>query len=374
MYRENTKANLPHKSQTYSSTYDKHPIFGNIGGWVCDSTTGTLKYKLDKNDWSKKADGTLSNLTGADGDVMVKIPAFYIKTTKQANGKPKFEIDDTIPNSTGTNGRTGFYVHPAFKKADGTIRPYFLWGAYKGVEQGGKLRSISGVIPTTNKTKATFQDLARQGRSIDFGITSFFERMAIQLLFYAEFGTLNCQEACGRGIVDLAESSTVPTECRTGGTNSLGDRSGYVGTNGESGVRYRGIEDLWGNVWDFLSGIMITDKGWHYTNDHTKMDNISQMSLYAMDLSKKYPEGYVKEMEYPTGSEWMFFPKTTTGASGNTYFCDYHWPRNVGQENLVLAGARWVSDSGAGLADWTCGGVASSLLVTVGARLSFSNQ
>ena len=41
-YTQNTKANLPHKSQTYSSPFDEHPIFGNIGGWVCDTTTMSL--------------------------------------------------------------------------------------------------------------------------------------------------------------------------------------------------------------------------------------------------------------------------------------------------------------------------------------------
>lgn len=53
-YRQNTKANLPHKSQSYSSVFDSHPIFSNIGGWVVDTTTGALKYKLDKMDWSEK--------------------------------------------------------------------------------------------------------------------------------------------------------------------------------------------------------------------------------------------------------------------------------------------------------------------------------
>ena len=83
-YRENTKAQLPHKSQLYSSPFDNHPIYSNMGGWVCDTTTMALKYKLDKNDWAKKADGTPSNLTGTDGDVMVKVPAFILELQDKA--------------------------------------------------------------------------------------------------------------------------------------------------------------------------------------------------------------------------------------------------------------------------------------------------
>ena len=86
---------------------------------------------------------------------------------------------------------------------NGQVRPYFLWGAYKGYEKDGKLRSISGVLPTVSKTKASFQDLARQGRNTNFGLTAVFERWAIMLMFYTEFGTLDSQEACGRGIVDM---------------------------------------------------------------------------------------------------------------------------------------------------------------------------
>lgn len=378
-YRENTKAQLPHKSQLYSSPFDNHPIYSNIGGWVCDTTTMALKYKLNKTDWTKKADGSPSNLTGTDGDVMVKIPAFYIRVTRQSNGKPKFEIDDTIPDLYGSNGKAGFFVHPAFRMANGQVRPYFLWGAYKGYEQSGKLRSISGVLPTVNKTKSSFQDLARQGRNTNFGIASAFERWAIMLLFYTEFGTLNSQEACGRGIVDMTWEeglTTNPDIRKTGQSNSLGDRSGYVdggNGNGKSSVRYRGIEDLWGNVWEFLSGIMVTDKGWHYTNEHSKMDTISSMTLFAKDLSDKVTNGYLADMEYPNGLEWTFIPKVA-GGSESTYYCDYFYSHDSGEENIVLAGADWADASAAGLAYWYCGSVASYSNSTFGARLSYAQQ
>ena len=378
-YTQNTKANLPHKSQTYSSPFDEHPIFGNIGGWVCDTTTMELKYKLDKLDWSKKSDGNASNLTGTDGDVMVKIPAFFFKVTRQSNGKPRFEIDDTIPDLYGSNGKPGFVVHPAFVKSNGQIRPYFLWGAYKGYINDNVLRSVSGVLPTVSKTKSAFQDAARQGRTTDFGIVGVYERWAIQLLFYAEFGTLDCQEACGRGIVDMTWEEGVTTNPdirKTGSSNSLGDRSGYVDSgngNGKSSIRYRGIEDLWGNVYEFLSGIMVTDKGWHYTNEHSIMDTISSMKLYAKDLTSKVPNGYITDMEFPVGLEWTFIPKTT-GGTGNTYYCDYLYSHDSGEENIVLAGGAWADASVAGLACWDCSYVASNAGSPLGARLSYAQQ
>ncbi|MGL5049637.1 MAG: hypothetical protein ACRC6E_03275, partial [Fusobacteriaceae bacterium] len=97
-----TKANLPHLSQVYSSNWDSHPIIGQIGGWVCDTTTGALKYKLNKLDWNKKLDDSVATLTGEDGDVMVKIPAFYFKATTNSYGKIDWELDDTIPDEFGS--------------------------------------------------------------------------------------------------------------------------------------------------------------------------------------------------------------------------------------------------------------------------------
>lgn len=381
-YLENTKANLPHKSQSYSSPYDNHPIYGNIGGWVCDTTTAALKYKLNKTDWSKKMDGSPSNLTGTDGDVMVKIPAFFMRVTRQPNGKPKFEIDDTIPDIWGSNGKAGFFVHPAFKMANGQVRPYFLWGAYEGYIQDTKLRSVSGVLPTTSKTKAAFQDAARQGRSIDYGIQAVYEYWAVMLLMYVEFGTLNLQEAIGRGIVDYStwqEGTTPEVQAKriTGFSNSLGDRSGYLENgelkNGKCSVRWRGIENPWGNIWKFLSGIMVTDKGWHYTNDHSKMDTISSMSLFAKDLSSKVNPGYLTDMEFPNGLEWTFIPKST-GGSDSTYYCDYFYTHDTGEENIVLAGGRWNDASSAGVACWSCDFVASDSGSVLGARLSYAAQ
>lgn len=192
-YTQNTKANLPHKTQTYSSPFDQHPIYSQIGRWVCDKDTMALKYKLSKTDSTKKLDNSPAVLDGTDGDVMVKIPAFFMKVTRQPNGKPKFEIDDTIPDKFGSNGKPGFFVHPAFVKKNGEVRPYFLDGAYEGYVHNSQLRSMSGVLPTISKTKAQFIDAARQGRNADFSIESIYRWWAMQILMYVEFGTLNIQ-------------------------------------------------------------------------------------------------------------------------------------------------------------------------------------
>jgi hypothetical protein len=76
---------------------------------------------------------------------------------------------------------------------------------------------------------------------------------------YIEYGTLDIQTALGKGIVDLA-SGTGFAGKNTGadsidsrlGTNGTGTGSG---TNGQTPVCWRGIENPYGNVWEFMAGI-----------------------------------------------------------------------------------------------------------------------
>ena len=371
-YTQNTKANLPHLNQVYSSVWDNHPIIGQIGGWVCDHVTGELKYKLHKTDWTKKSDGSASVLTGEDGDVMVKVPAYYLKITMEAYGQPRYELDDTIPDRHATNGRPGFFVHPAFLTKSGKVKPYILVGAYKGYILNNQLRSISGVKPSVSQTISSFTDKARQGRNAGINkhdITRFYERMALNLLFYFEFGTLDGQTAVGQGWSSGNTESNI-----TGTTNSLGDRSGYVGdTNGKASIRWRGIEDYWGNVWEFVNGFMISDIGYHYTNDVTKFLNMGAMETYAKDLSAKVPNGYITDMEKIPGKEWMMIPKST-GGSASTYWCDYFYSHDPTEQNIALAGGSWDNGAHCGPAYWTCRNVASYASSNLGARLSCSEE
>lgn len=378
-YTQNTKANLPHLNQGYSSIWDNHPIIGQMGGWVCDKDTGALKYKLHKTDWTKKIDGSASVLTGEDGDVMVKVPAYYLKITMESYGQPRYEIDDTIPDEYGTNGRPGFFVHPAFLTKSGKVKPYILVGAYKGHVLNNQLRSISGVIPTGSQTISSFTDKARQGRNIEANkhdITRFYERMALNLLFYFEFGTLDGQTALGKGRSGyiFEEIEDINSFNFTGVTNSLGDRSGYIGdNNGRTPIRWRGIEDYWGLFFEFVNGFMVSDIGYHYTNDINKFLNIEAMEVYAKDLSVKIPEGYITDMEKIPGKEWMMIPKTT-GDSKSTYWCDYFMSHNPTEQNIAVVGGIWGMDMMCGPAFWLLEGVATSDSPEAGARLSCSKE
>ena len=83
---------------------------------------GVVQYYLDEADSTKKRDGTASVLTGADGQVMVEIPAFYYKYGYSGTTHT-CEISQT-PLS-------GYTLHPAFIK-NNKIVPNRYIGAYEG--------------------------------------------------------------------------------------------------------------------------------------------------------------------------------------------------------------------------------------------------
>jgi hypothetical protein len=93
---------------------------------------GSVNYYLNPTDWTQKEDGSASNLTGADGMVMVEIPRFYVRNSSAGNlWKPEISATPLA----------GYVVHPAFIK-DGIEVPFRYISAYDACVQ--KTQAITG--------------------------------------------------------------------------------------------------------------------------------------------------------------------------------------------------------------------------------------
>jgi hypothetical protein len=93
---------------------------------------GSVNYYLNPTDWTQKEDGSASDLTGADGMVMVEIPRFYVRNSSSGNlWKPEISATPLA----------GYEVHPAFIK-DGVEVPFRYIGAYDACVQ--KTQAITG--------------------------------------------------------------------------------------------------------------------------------------------------------------------------------------------------------------------------------------
>jgi hypothetical protein len=93
---------------------------------------GAVNYYLNPTDWTQKEDGSASDLTGADGMVMVEIPRFYVRNSSSGNlWKPEISATPLA----------GYVVHPAFIK-DGIEVPFRYISAYDACVQ--KEQAITG--------------------------------------------------------------------------------------------------------------------------------------------------------------------------------------------------------------------------------------
>jgi len=278
---------------------------------------GNVNYYLNPTDWTQKADGSASVLTGADGMVMVQIPKFYVRNASAGSiWKP---LISATPLS-------GYDVHPAFIK-DGAEVPYRYYSAYDAAaisgstvietnnenDQSGrvntgtdKLISVSGVYPMAGLTRNEFRLLAAN-RGTGWRLGDYALWSAIGLLLSVEAQTLQSQGTYGVG---NTRHTTWPAggvfadnnrTVQSGAGNSIGNGSGGLATgtintsNNGDFVKYRGIENFWGNVWNWTDGIVLYSEGntagnkvFAYWNNNT-----SQFADVAnADPSTSIPTGY----------------------------------------------------------------------------------
>lgn len=307
-----------------SSNWDTTDIFKNIK--PCLLKAGVVQYYLDPTDYSKKADGSTSDITsGNDGDVMIEIPkmGYSISTSGDTlSVKLTSKLDD--PNFK-------YYAHSRNSEGD---RENLYIGAYLGWRDGSsKLRSISGKTPTASQTIGTFRTQA-QANGTGYDQISFYPLTLLQCLYLIKYKSLDSQTALGRGYVDGNASATA-----TGGTNTKGMYFGE--TTGKQQMKFAGIEDFWGNLLYWIDGLYsdgsrniltafigFNDNGTNYTNNgQGATSNIG---------------GYTKTVQGDSGKGFVM---KSDGGSTSTYFCDYGY---LNASRLPYFGGGWSHGSAAG--------------------------
>ena len=145
---------------------------------------------------------------GTNGDVMVRIPKFYYKREKTADGCEEWWICAVkLP---------GYALHPLFMD-DGKEVSEVFHSAYNAssytdeADSKVKLQSITGVQPRTRTTIANFRTYARNKGSI-WGIEDISCINALQLLYMVEYANTNSQSVLGSGVSLLQYTSHLAVE------------------------------------------------------------------------------------------------------------------------------------------------------------------
>ena len=333
---------------------------------------------------------------GSNGQVMVYQPKFYylvapINYDVQETGvgyhlrKANYYVSE--------KARTGFRLHPAFYDVNGNQVDYILMGAYEAclydtsaseyitddaqVMTVGedKLSSIAGVKPvsgsTQNLTRPNVETLAQNRGSNWHGSTVKIASMN-QLLCMIEMGTMNFQSAIGQGVVSYASGSGNEAS-NTGATSSLGNGTGQATqtthissdgtetidtTSGKLSVSYRGLENPWGNIWEFEYGVNIWGNGnmaggEPYVADDFNFAESKRTDNYeGAGFTVTNANGYISAMGYSTRCDWLFMASETAGNSSLPVGDYTYVTPNLNGYRIALLGGDWSIGANAGGFFW----------------------
>lgn len=342
----------------YSISRDKtasSPVWARTDeavGMTATASVGTTAGASDFDNcypWSGIVRETLST-----GDVMVKIPKFYFQRYREGN----------IEHIRIADKKTiGFELHPAFKHA-GVEVDYIYVGAYKTSSNN---KSVSGASPQVSQTRATFRSNAKvkgAGWSLwDVAVLS-----AIQMLMLVEFATNNMQSAIGRGYCD-SNSAAIST----GSCNSVANLTGRpAGTDGKVDVVWRGIEGLWGNIWEWVDGVNWNDGTYYVCNDPSKYadDTATNYTALSFKGATNWSSSYITEEGLDTGdNEHVMLPAAAGSGSESTYDCDACWSSTGWR--VFHRGGSWSSGSSCGLFTAYLSNTSSLSYASIGSRLLY---
>lgn len=297
----------------------------------------------------------MREVTDDYGNKFIRIPKFYIHKENTA-GKLAIRISKE-PIAGGYLPHC-FYDHVANKEL-----AYVDVGKYLASlsTDGTKLESKSGMIPLVSRTISDFRTLAKANGSgyqqLDIHVVD-----VLRCLFYVEFATLNGQT--------VHPGYTGGTEAiDTGGTDGVVASSGAAGSSNLYQFMYRGIEDLWGHVWQFVDGVNILDSQAYVADNANQYASDVFVAPYKkLSYKNATTNGYVKDMGFDPNNPSAMFPIAVAGgANSTTYYADNYY-QDVGQR-IAIFGGLWSAGAVAGPSYWALHSGSSTSSALFGGRL-----
>lgn len=275
---------------------------------------GTVDYELDPDDYSKKADGTASDVSDSSyaGNFMASMPTVWIR---------RWEDDNYEYTAISNKQITPDFYADAHDNGAGDINDMIYLPMFKGCIVDGKMRSLSGVTPTVNTTGST-EKTAAEACGSGWQLWDWAKHELISDLLALISRSTDSQAAFGNGYIS---GSAV----KTTGTSGAGQ---FWGANDQTHlVKVLHIEDFWGHRWDRCLGMNLVDNQYVY--------KLVAPYLLEPDSSYTYSglyapgEGYQKLQNI---GRYGRLPKAV-GSSTSTFYADYFY-KNASGVRLGLFG------------------------------------
>lgn len=388
------------------------PIQSNMKGCLL-LDNGTVNYYLKPTDWTKKLDETASVLDGTHGQVMVEIPEYYVKYETVNAMQFKVMISTMeMPGYTLVPKKYVSAYKASLQRSNSKLSSVINLAAdFRGGNNNATYDGTSKTFlgkPATAISLDSFRTYARnRAAGTRWNCMTYEIRKSLYWLFVIEYANLNSQSAVTakdtvtgymQGGLGNGVTTVVGTEWNTfngyypiipcGASNSLGNASGevnYVCVDlGGAGVnrtvtanRYRGVENPFGDLYEWTDGILIDVKtdasggtSTLYTGNTPANYTSSVLANYANKGLISRTEGTTKQILF--GGNGDILPVNNVGAGSTTYYCDYFW-RDITANVIkgVYFGGNAADGSAAGFVSANSIYAPSFTAAYIGSRLCF---
>ncbi len=138
-------------------------------------------------------------------------------------------------------------------------------------------------------------------------------------------------------------------------------------TNGKHPCMYRGIESPYGDMWQVVDGINITDRqAWVCANAASYASNVFASPYVQLGYVNHDVNSYVMQMGWDASNPFAAFP-VSVQASATQYYCDYYY--QVAGTLIARVGGAWALGANVGPWCWSLNGSSAFAFVNVGGRL-----
>lgn len=311
---------------------------------------GKVTYcRLKDDDGTKYHDGSASNLTGAEGDVFVKLPTFH------------YAGNDIGDGTSGDNVEMRFSKEPFENSIEWDTN--ILIGAYESVMSENKAYSKSGVESTGRISQRDWGTYAA-ARGTGYQLVDWQMHCVLGCLYYAMYGNTDCQSTIGKGTNSYQKIN--------GETDALGMTDTVAGGNGDSGsINFWGLENWWGNKYECIedyenaAGTLVA----------TVNDPVNGGTRRLDIPSAGYTGYYPKKMKFGRYLDLVATDDDPKNGSNSVGYCDYQWwPDSTSSSTRVVRRSYYYSYTSGGVAYAAASYDSSGANSNSGSRLAFRGE
>ena len=322
-------ANATKNGGTVQNDFDNAPIYADI--LTMDiSANGTINKKYGDADFS---------FTNPVGYIVTYFPEFWYKRW-QADGYEYIQISNV--------------------QKDGFIysEPFYI-GRYDASGSSSAVTCKSGQSPFVSVSITNLRTYTRN-IGAGWGQIDIWRWSMLQILYLVEYADYDSQSKLGYGCCNGSKISS-------GQCDSLGMKSGTTNNDKKHAVIYRGVENIFGNIYQWLDGINIGTgpKSW-ICNDRSQYASDKTTSPYVQVSYTEASGNYIKTMGYD--SNYPAIQRATAVQSSSSSYCPDYFSSVAGYS--VYVGGYYSNGLHCGL--WFANFNTSSTAGTyVGGRLLF---